>query len=156
MVSVSRPFSPADYNAIKTAFKLLLLRLGGVEAAASCTSVKKSLLADYGSVASERFARCDVIMDLERVAGEPIVTAALARAQGCALVMTEPVRARSEMAVLLARIGQDAGELFATAALALGHKKPTAKERATMLRELDDLRRAADEAIAHLQQDDGA
>ncbi len=149
-----RAFASEQYNSVKTAFKLLVQQLGGIDAAASCTRVGRSQISEYGLTASDKTVPADVIMDLEAIAGVPMVTAALARAQGYGLVMIEPKRARGELAVLLARIGQDAGELFATAASALAHKRPTPAERQALLRELDDLRRTADEAMIFLNAGD--
>ena len=140
-------------NAVKTATKRVIGDLGGVEAAASCCGMGKSQLSDYGNVNSAKVIRADVAVALERIGGQPHITAAMAAAQGYALVMTMPMRARSELAQLLARIGRDSGQLFAIAAHALSHKKPSAKERAALLRELSDLRNAADETMRWLGED---
>ncbi|WP_325395490.1 hypothetical protein [Acidocella sp.] len=145
-----RQFAPADYNAMKTAMKLVIADLGGIDAAASCTRVGRSQIADYGVSGKDTFAPADVVMDLERVGGTPHVTAALARAQGYMLVPIDMPRERGVLASLMAEIGRDVGELFATAATALAHDKLTDQERQDLLRELDTLRRVSSEAFAFL------
>lgn len=149
---MSRQFSPAEYNSLKTATKLVVADLGGGDAAATCTRVGKSQLSDYGNVSSDKFIPVDVVLDLERVGGVPHITAALARAQGYLLVPGSTPRARSELAVLMAEIGRDVGELFGTAALALSHGKLTDAERQELLRELDNLHRVVGEVMSLLKR----
>lgn len=143
------------YRSVKTATRLLREELGGVDAMAACTRAVRSLVSDYGNPHSDRFMPADVILDCESVAGAPLITAALARAQGCALV---PVGARGagELAAQLAEIGRDVSALFATAATALGHGRPTAAERAQLLAELDEVARVAMETRAVLQAEGAA
>jgi hypothetical protein len=147
-----RQFAPAAYNAVKTGTKMLVQDLGGVDAAATVTRVGRSQLSAYTMLTDERFIPADVVMDLEFAAGTPRVTAALARAQGYGLVPVEPMREKSALAVLLSRIGKDVGELFATSSTALSHPALTEAERADLIRELDDLRRAAAETIFYLKE----
>lgn len=68
-------------RALKIAFGELLGRVGGLEAAAGLCRVGKSTLARYASLSpadAECFAPVDVVRALEAVAGEAIVTTALA------------------------------------------------------------------------------
>ena len=82
----ARHLDPESYAALKTAFRVLVARVGGVDAAASVTRVGKSAIADYYNLDKpESFAPADVIADLEAVAREPFVTATLARLSGCRL-----------------------------------------------------------------------
>ncbi len=149
---MNRQFSPAAYNALKTGTKQVLADLGGADAAVTCTRVQRSQLYDYGNVAVDKFTPIDVVLDLERVGGTPHITAALARAQGYMLMPIEIARDRSELSALMAEIGRDFGELFATAATALSHDKLTEQERLDLVRELDNLRRVTGEAIAFLSR----
>jgi hypothetical protein len=91
---------------------------------------------------------------MEAVGGTPHITAALARAQGYVLVAIESPRGRGELAVLMAEIGRDFGELFATASLALAHDHLSEQERLDLTRELDNLRRVTGEAISFLSRVD--
>ncbi len=153
---MSRQFAPEVFNALKTATKLVINALGGLEAAATCCRVGKSQLSDYCNINGDKFILADVTMELERVAGTPFLTAALALTAGYTLVPIEPLRERNTLAMLLSAIGKDTGELFATAAMALGHAQPTDDERTRMLAELSDLHRLTGETIRHLQADDAA
>ncbi|MBW4089920.1 MAG: hypothetical protein HIU82_02255 [Proteobacteria bacterium] len=141
---MQRPHAPVAYNALKTAWKCLVQDVGGVEAVAACTRVNLTLVSQYGNVYGDRFAPIDVVMDAETVGGTPLVTAALARAQGYLLVPVAP-RGAGDLSVKLAEIGRDVAALFATAASALGRAEPTDAERDALVRELDEVARVATE-----------
>ncbi len=149
----ARQHSASVYNSLKTAFKMLIADLGGLDAAASCTRVKRSNLSDYGAPGKDFAVPSDVIADLETVAGTPRVTSALARIQGYTLVPIEFSGDQSALSVLLATMGKDVGELFATAAAVLAHGRPTDAERETLLREFDEIRRVSTESIAFLKRE---
>ncbi len=110
-------------TALKTGWKLVVRDLGGVEAVAAATRTTRSLASDYGNVHSERFVPVDVVLEAELIGGSPHVTAA-------------PVR-----------IGRDISDLFTRAANALGGGEINDADRAGMVRDLDDLRRTAAEAL---------
>ena len=102
-------------NALKTAWKLLVHGLGGLDATASCVRVARSQVAAYGDIHNpERFAPVDVVAAAEEVLGDCPVTRALAAAQGFALVPVDPP-GEGELAALLARFGRDEGDIFALA-----------------------------------------
>ncbi len=148
-----RKHSAATYNALKTAFKLLVQDLGGLEAAATVTRVQRSQLSDYSNInhAVPSFAPADIILDLETVAGTPHVTAALARSQGYELV---PVEAHTdhELSVLMAHLGRDVSGVFATASEALADSVITEAEAHDLLRGLDQVCGAARAAMASLRR----
>jgi len=74
-----RSLDAQTYSAIKAAFRRLVKSCGGLEAAATLTRVGKSQLHEYGSLQHEvSFPPADVIADLERDAGDAIVSALLA------------------------------------------------------------------------------
>jgi hypothetical protein len=138
--------SAIDQNSLKTAWKLLVRDLGSIDAVAACTRTTRSLAGEYGNINNpDRYAPVDVVLDAERVAGQPRVTEMLALLQGYALVPVEP-RAAGELAVKLAEFGRDASALFATAATALSHDHLTADERIKLSCELADIRRVITEA----------
>jgi hypothetical protein len=72
---------------------------------------------------------------------------------GYTLVPIEFSGDQSALSVLLATMGKDVGELFATAAAVLAHGRPTDAERETLLREFDEIRRVSTESIAFLKRE---
>jgi hypothetical protein len=149
----ARPYAPWAYNSVKTAFKLLVAELGGIDAAATCTRVERSQLSNYGTPNGDKFVPADVIMDLERVAGTPHITSALATAAGYVLVPVAVSHGTGNLAVHAAHIGQGVGELFATLSHALRQDKPEEKQRVDLLRQLSELSRTTAETISFLKQD---
>lgn len=141
---------PAAYRRLKTAWKALVQDLGGVEATAAATRAGRTLASDYGNVASDRYVPVDIILDAEIIAGTPHVTAALAALQGYALVPRQADPA-AQIATLLAAVGRESGEVFASAAVALADGKLTSAEALSLVGELADLERAAATAIASLR-----
>lgn len=140
-----RQHSPAAYNAVKTAVKQLYHEIGGLDAMASCTRVGRSQLSEYGSTHSPLYMPVDVVMDAETIAGHPHVTATLARTQGYTLLRMVP-REAGDIGVALAEVGRDTAALFADAATALSHGKPTTTEQARLVRDLDELLRVVTDA----------
>lgn len=137
--------------AVKTAWKLLVDAMGGVEAASAACGISRSLVSEYGSRNSERYPPAHTIIAAEKVAEQPLVTAALARAQGYELLLVDAPRGASALADIVSETGRDVGELFATAAHALRHDRPTKQELADLLREFGDMHRVAGEALALLK-----
>jgi hypothetical protein len=141
--------APQVYAGVKTAWKLLVQRLGGGEAAASCTRATRSMASDYGNIHSDRFVPVDVLLDAESVAGEPLVTAALARAQGYELVPITPV-SEAILAVEVARLGADVADLFAQIASHLAGAPLSDVQRARALADLSDVKQVVIRAEAIL------
>lgn len=136
----------------KTLARVLVERVGGLEAAAACTRVRRAQLGNYQSPnADEAFMPVDVVARLEHVAGEPLITQYLANRAGYAIIPVEPV-AEGELAALLARVGAESGAVFTAYAEAMaGDGKVDEAERAAIARELGDLIRAATMALGHLR-----
>lgn len=147
---MNRPHAAEAYFGVKAATRRLVTALGGIDAMAACTRATRTLASEYQSAHSERWIPADVILDGEMIAGEPLVTAALARAAGCALVPVA-LRGRGDLAVKLAEIGRDVATMFATSATVLAHGRPTAVVRSALIAELDEVARVALEARALLQ-----
>ena len=152
---MTRQHAPSTYNTLKTAVKRLVLDVGGVDAAASCTRGTRSLFSDYGNITSDRHLPADAILDLETIGGVPHVTEALASAQGYRLVRVDP-RPRDEVAAALARIGQSMGVLFSNAAAALADGVLTPVEAAGLSRDLESTGRVVSEALSLLRRELGA
>jgi hypothetical protein len=104
--------SEEERRALKTGFRVLVQHCGGLEAAAAATRVAKTALAaGYDQEAADRFAALDVVADLERAAGEPVITRLLAAMHGMALVHVEPISGCALRAI--ADVGKHASEVFA-------------------------------------------
>lgn len=76
-----------DLRALKTAFLLLVKRVGGLLAAEACVRVSASQIARYYDQNDlSTFPPADIVAGLEAIAGVPLVTAELARLAGHRLV----------------------------------------------------------------------
>jgi hypothetical protein len=138
-----------ERRALKTGFRVLVQHSGGLEAAAAASRLNKThLAAGYDQEAKDRFPALDVVADLERAAGEPIVTKLLAAMHGLALVRVEPVSGCAMRAI--ASVGERSSEVFAAFGRAMADGAMTQEERAVLHRELLDLVAAAKEAAAML------
>jgi hypothetical protein len=144
-----RPHGPVTYAGLATATKRLIAELGGLEAAASVTRVRPPQLSDYGSPHVAQYMPADVIADLETVAGRPLLTEALARLQGYALLPLSP-RGPDDLALHLARIGQGVGVLFGRVSEALLDGTIDAGERQDILSALTVVHRVVGEALGAL------
>lgn len=138
--------------ALKTAARVLIQRLGGIDAAATCTRVGRSNLAEYGSLHHpDRHMPVDVVADLEMIAGEPLVTAALARAAGFTLVPLA-LPSGGDAVLHLQRVAGQSGTVLSSAVAALSDGTIDADEREALLAQLDDLRAAVGAAMAALAE----
>ncbi|MFS8180867.1 hypothetical protein ACMG4P_04815 [Pseudovibrio denitrificans] len=81
-----RTLNKADYSRLTAHSKLLVGLNGGVEAASFFTRVSPSQLSRYGQPQSVDGMPVDVVADLEREGGEPVLTRVLAGLSGYALV----------------------------------------------------------------------
>ncbi|MBP0493047.1 phage regulatory CII family protein [Pararoseomonas indoligenes] len=138
--------------AFKTLVRALVERVGGLDAAAACTRVRRAQLSNYQSLnVDDAFVPVDVIWRLERIAGEPLITQELANRAGYTIVAVEPI-AEGELAALLAKVGAESGHVFSAFAEAMADDgQVNAQERGEIARELQDLIRAASRALGHLQ-----
>ncbi len=136
--------------ALKTGSLVLVRRAGGLEAAALTTRVNKTVLAaGYDQHAKDRFFALDVVADLERAAGVPVLTRLMAGMHGMALVDVEPVNGCAISAIAL--VGEKASEFFAAFARAMGDGVITESERPKLLQEMLDVVAFATEAAAILE-----
>lgn len=143
-----------DLAALKTAARRLVAAVGGLEAAASvCRHNKTALAAAYDPHQPDRFVPADVVADLELVAGQPIVTAVLARLSGHALVpvgAADGVEAQALVAVF--RGSSEVGEAWAAA---LADARLSGGERQAVADRLLALQAACMQAVAVLLRDQG-
>jgi hypothetical protein len=139
-----------ERRALKTGFRVLVQHAGGLEAAAAASRLNKTHLAvSYDQEAKDRFPALDVVADLERAAGVPVVTKLLAAMHGLALVHVEPINGCAISAI--AAVGQNSSEVFAAFGRAVADGAITDGERAVLRQEMLDLVAVATEAAAILE-----
>jgi len=104
---------PVKVNALKTATQQLIGALGGLAAAETVCRVSVPVLSTYQSRNHPTVTMpIDVVLQLEAVAGEPIVTGALARLQGCVLGRGEGLPGQ-DVGRAVADMARHAGEVSA-------------------------------------------
>lgn len=135
---MARMRSEADYQGIKTAFRVLTNACGGVDGSDGYTRVHRSVLNDYGNINRQIFPPADVIADLEFATGLPVVTRFLARLTGGVLVPVAPLVGQAIFTVRLCDIGKRMASLFTDAAAALADGKITAQEREQLIGDCDE------------------
>lgn len=139
-----------EHRALRTLTRVLVERLGGLDAAAACTRVNRSRLAEYYAPQGDAFIPADVLADLEAVAEAPLVTAELARLAGCALLPLRSV-AEEELARLLAELGQEVAQAFGAYAEALRAGRCPIQDRARLAAEVGDIVRVGQEILGALR-----
>jgi hypothetical protein len=139
-----------ERRALKTGFRVLVQHAGGLEAAAAASRLNKTHLAvSYDQQAKDRFPPLDVVADLERAAGVPVLTRLMAGMHGMALVHVEPISGCAISAI--AAVGQNSSEVFAAFGRAVADGAITDSERAVLRQEMLDLVAVATEAAAILE-----
>lgn len=129
-------------NALKTFTRQLIHAVGGLDAAASCCRVGRSSLSTYQDHASDQFMPVDVVLALEQVAGQPILTGAMARLQGFSLAL--PEAAAPDVALAVAAVARHAGEASARFLEANADGRIDHQERGELLRAAEQLSQSAD------------
>jgi hypothetical protein len=108
-----RPTNDQERFSLKVAFRMLLKLAGGQEAAENFTRGKHQTLNRYGNQNEpDCHAPIDVIVDLERVVGEPIVTKQLADMAGYLLVKKVEAASASDMLSHLVAVGKETGDVM--------------------------------------------
>ena len=106
-----RSWTATEYELLKRATKHVIRACGGLEAASMVTRVGHSELARYYDPREKLHMPIDVVADLERDAGTPTITRALANLQGYELVSASTTEAVLEdqhhWPALLATLGKE-------------------------------------------------
>jgi hypothetical protein len=146
-----------DYCALKTAFRLLVREVGGLEAATSITRVGCSQLADYYNPHKpDVFAPMDVVLDLEDVAKKQLVTEVMARLGGSRLTGagraadTQPSLTQTVAAI----IGRS-GQVNQAVGVALSDGQITPDEAPELIQVLSGMQREIETSLARLLQAGG-
>lgn len=137
-----------DRAALKTAFRLLVHDVGGLEAACAVTGYSVSRLSEAYAPNSERMPRVDHALMLEMVGGNPRVSEVMARLQGLRLERQQA--ARGEDGAALGAVIESAGHLGAEALKALADGRLDDSERAAVRERLAAHRRDIERAEAVL------
>lgn len=134
-----RAFEPQVYERFKAGFGRLLQKAGGVDKSATLTRVGGSALYQMASVNETRhFPPIDVIADIEKQAGDPILTRLLAELAGFSLVPVQPVKINGSFSRLLANLGKEVSDVFSDAAKALEDDRMTPREAKGLLLDIDE------------------
>lgn len=109
----SRPTTEQDRFSLKAAFRQLLKKAGGQEAAELVTRGRHQTLNRYGNPKEEDcHAPIDVIADLEREIGEPVVTKHLADMAGYLVIKKVEAAGGSDMLTHLVTVGRENGDVM--------------------------------------------
>ena len=141
--------SERDRAGLKTVSHVLVEEAGGVDASAAATRVSRTVLSDYGRPAAPHFMPADVILDLERVLGRPVVTQHLALLQGYDLVPIVPAEG-GLVPEALAALGREISALFGEAAASLADNHLSDDETAQLRTRGAQARRALAQLLAAL------
>lgn len=140
----ARPSTEAQRKALKVASQVLVNLIGGPKLAAQLTDVDAPTLCLYGAPHEERrHMRVDIALDLDLAAGDPVMTRALAAAQGFSLVRAtiSPGAAPPDLADY-GNLHREAYEANASLLDMLQRARLTPSVKQAVLKELADLRRA--------------
>lgn len=133
--------------ALKTATHLLIHTVGGLDAAASvCRLAAARLSVCQSRNHPEAQLPIDVVLQLEAVAGEPIVTAAMARLQGLTVARPD-AGVRADIGRAIGAVARTAGAAAAVYMEAQADGVVDAQEQDALRRHLEAVR---DEAAASL------
>jgi hypothetical protein len=133
-----RPYTKADYLAIKTAFKLDCEDCGSLALVAEYTRVDKTLLSRYGNPNQPEFPPLDVVLDVGALSGGDRTLKEMARLRGYDLTKDERGVAIESPVQHAGTISKEVGE--AIVALSDVIRKPTPTNAAKAARELHDVR----------------
>ena len=145
----AREISPTEFAAIKTASRALVRMLGGGEAASLACRYNGAALSEACSLhRTDRTLPADVVADLERAEGDPIVTRVLAGMSGHALLPLRGVGGPEASAI--AHVMAGAAQLGAEFAAAMADARVSAAERQALKDRMLALHGACLEALAAL------
>ncbi|WP_180966876.1 hypothetical protein [Cohaesibacter celericrescens] len=145
MTDIGRVHSEETYLRLIGKVRELTRKCGGVECAADVTRVSFGTLSRYQRVQSPEYARIDVIIDLEKDCGVPVVSAAMARASGHALVKLPDGVGRGDVVGTLGRLHAELADVTGRIGQCLANDGCVTRDEIIQTRlrkEIDDLLRA--------------
>lgn len=137
---MGRIFTAADYAALKNAVRRACQQAGGgLRELSGMTRLSAAQLSRFGDLASEQSAPLDVALDLDSLAGEPVITRALAQRLGYDLVASSAIVVTDTMAQHMAGLARECGDVMSRLASALADGTLTPREIQEIERDLADL-----------------
>lgn len=150
-----RTLDKQAYRTLKATTKNLVQQVGGQDAASCFTRICRQRLSDYGNLQKpDSNMPVDVVLDLEKTLGDPLVTRRLAMLQGFALILLPEARPGNQDVQELARIAQEFGDVVERVGKCLsddGHISPDEIRKHALLGELDELISASVDMKASLE-----
>lgn len=141
---LGRPTTEQERFSLKAAFRQLLKLAGGQEAAELITRGKHQTLNRYGNPNEpDCQAPVDVIADLEREVGDPVVTKHLAEMNGYFLVKKSVVAADANLVTHLSALARESSQTIEAIAAGIADSVETETELVQMVKEARELREAA-------------
>lgn len=137
---------------IKAAVRRALTFAGGGDCFTHVTRVDAPRLSRYASQNDPQHMPVDVVLELDREAGGPVVTGQLAALQGYRLVHSK-VDCRPVDGELAPRLAREAGEVTAAVIEAIADGMITPREKARLLKEIEEAQSALHDLTARLQGD---
>ncbi|WP_319413910.1 phage regulatory CII family protein [uncultured Cohaesibacter sp.] len=107
----ARQFASETYLRLRRRCRELTKKAGGVECAAEITRVSPAQMARYGQPQGVDWMPVDVVADVEKDIGEPVVTRALAQVLGFELVKLPEGRWEGDISQQLASMFAEAGDI---------------------------------------------
>lgn len=145
-----RPYTRADYLAIKSATRRACEDAGPLHEIATNTRCDPAQLSRYGNPERPEFIPLDIAMDLDALSGGDRILRAWAEMRGYDLVRDERGVAIENPIQHAGCIGKEAGE--ALVAISEVVRKPTPFNAARAERELQDLKDVTDLAEADMRR----
>lgn len=135
-----RIFTSADYAALKNAVRRACQQAGGgLRGLAGMTRLSAAQLSRFGDLNSDQSAPLDVVLDLDSLAGAPVITSALAELLGYDLVPAKGAVVCASMAQHLSGLAREGGDAMSRLAEALADGRLTPRELTEIEQELADL-----------------
>lgn len=134
-----RPYTRADYLAIKSATRRACEDAGPLHEIAANTRADTAALSRYGNPERGEFIPLDIAMDLDALSGGDRMLRAWAELRGYELVRDEKGIATEDMTRHIGSVGMEAGELISEMCQAAADGKITPREAEAVERRAEDV-----------------
>lgn len=154
-----RPFTRADYLAIKSATRRACEDAGPLHQIADSTRADPAALSRYGNADRPEFIPIDIAMDLDALSGGDRILRAWAELRGYELIRDEKGVAIEDTLRHVGEVGRAAGQLHSTMCEAVADGKVTPLEAARIERAasvLDDANENLSADMRRIQAKGGA
>src|SRR4051812_48865915 len=144
-----RPYSDADYLALKAATRRATMEAGTLAEVAKRTRLDASRISKAGNPNENEFLPIDVAMDLDALAGDDRILRAWAELRGYDLVRDEKGIAVEDMVRHVGSVGKESGELIAEMCSAVADGRVTPAEASRIEGAAEDVK----DNVLRLQDD---